>query len=255
MFFILSKALLFIISPFVWFIALLLYSFYTKKPKSVKRFRFAALFVFLFFTNSFIFNFFCSFWEVPGKRAEHLTKSYDIGIVLTGMAEYDNHLNRLSLRRGGDRIWQAIGLYKAGKIKKIFISGKSGYVTDRGLEEAAQFKSILVSWGIPKEDILIENKSVNTHGNAVETQIVLKKYPLIKSHLLITSGTHMRRSLACFEKVGLHCDSYSTDLFTSPTNHYFWDQFLIPNVNNFEDWNKLIKEWVGYVSYWMVGYI
>lgn len=239
----------------MWFIALLLYSFYTKNPRLIKRFRYASMVIFVIFTNSFLFGVFCSSWEIPGVQSTNLKNNYDVGIVLTGMAEYDNYLDRLSLRRGGDRIWQALDLYKKGKIKKIFISGKSGYVTERGLEEASQFRSVLINWGIPKDDILIENISRNTHENAVETNKVLKNHSELNTFLLITSGTHMKRSLGCFNKVGLQCDPFSTDLYTSPTNHYYWDQYLVPNVSNFDDWNKLIKEWVGYISYKLAGYI
>jgi len=71
----------------------------------------------------------------------------------------------------------------------------------------------------------------------------------------VTSGTHMRRSLACFKKEGLNCTPFSTDLLTNQTGSYHWDQYIIPSMDNFSYWNKLIKEMVGYVAYSMAGYI
>lgn len=255
MFFILSKALLILISPFTWFVLAVLGALFLKRDRYRKKLKWTAVILFFFFTNSVIFLQFCGLWEVQGKHISTL-KKYDVGIVLTGMAEYNSDLDVVSLRRGGDRIWQALTLYHKKKISKILISGDNGYVTDRGLHEAKQIKEVLISWGIPEQDIITEEISRNTHENAVETKkLIDKSYPHFNKLLLITSGTHMRRALACFEKVGLKCDSYSTDLYTGPKQHYFWDQYLIPNVSNFNDWNQLMKEWVGYVTYDIVGYI
>jgi uncharacterized SAM-binding protein YcdF (DUF218 family) len=192
---------------------------------------------------------------VPGKKIADVKKA-EVGIVLTGMAEYNTDLNVISIRRGGDRIWQAITLYHKGKIKKILISGDSGYITDRGLHEAKQMKEVLIGWGIPEKDIITEDISRNTHENAVETKKLLNRsYPHLSKFILITSGIHMTRSKGCFDKIGLKCDTYSTDLYTGPNRNYFWDQYFIPSVSNFENWNHLMKEFIGYQTYDLIGYI
>lgn len=255
MFFILSKALLFLISPFNWFIFSVIGFFFWKKLPWKNRFKWMAIIIFIFFSNSLIFLEFCRQWEVKGSHISTV-KNYDAGIVLTGMAEYNSDLDVLSIRRGGDRIWQALTLYHKGKIKKIIISGDNGYVTDKGLHEAKQMKKVLLEWGIPEKDIITEEVSRNTHENAVETKkLIDRSYPHLEKLLLITSGTHMRRAKGCFEKVGLACDTYATDLFTGPKRNYFWDQYFIPNLSNFENWDHLMKEIVGYLVYDMIGYI
>ncbi len=220
-----------------------------------KRGKIAAAIFLIFFSNTFIFNEFCRKWEIHGTPIEQVG-NYEIGIVLSGMAEYNNDLKELSIKQSGDRIWQAISLYKRKKIKKILITGKSGYLTERGLDEANQFKEVLVSWGIPSNDIITETNSKNTHENALESKKVLTiSYPHVDTCLLITSSTHMRRSLACFVQEGIICVPFSTNLYTGPNRHFFWDQLLVPNVDNFYHWNQLIKEWVGYVSYKIMGYL
>lgn len=255
MFFILSKILLFLISPFFWMIFFVGIAFFHPNIKYKKRAKIAALFFFVFFTNTFIFNEFSRKWEIHGTPIEEVG-NYEVGIVLSGMAEYNNDLKTLSLRKSGDRIWQAISLYKKNKIKKILITGKSGYITERGLDEANQFKEVLVSWGIPANDILVETNSKNTHENALETKKVLTvSYPHIDTCLLITSSLHMRRSMGCFSKEGVNCVPYSTNLNTSEKRFFYWDQLLVPNVDNFYQWNDLTKEWIGYVSYKIAGYI
>lgn len=255
MFFILSKALLFLVSPFNWFIFSVIGYFFWKREPWKKRFKWTAIVLFIFFSNTVLFSEFCRKWEVHGTPLSEI-KNYDVGIVLTGMAEYNSDLGVISIRRGGDRIWQALTLYHKGKIKKIIITGDNGYVSNKGLHEAKQMKAVLIGWGIPEKDIITEEISRNTHENAVETKkLIDRSYPHFGKLLLITSGTHMRRAKGCFDKVGLKCDTFSTDLFTGPKRNYFWDQYLIPNLNNFEDWNLLMKEMVGYMTYDMIGYI
>ncbi|MFN5844437.1 MAG: YdcF family protein [Flavobacteriia bacterium] len=255
MFFLLSKALAPFIAPFTWFaICLMCYLFWRKEPWK-KRFKWITIFIFIFFTNTAIFLEFARLWEIPGTRIPAL-KKYDVGIVLTGMGEYNNDLGVLSIRRGADRIWQALTLYHKGKIKKILITGDSGYITDRGLHEAKQVKEVLVGWGMPEKDIITEEVSKNTYENAVETKKLLdRSYPNLKTYLLITSGKHMRRANGCFEKQGLKCGLFSTDLYTGPERNYFWDQYLIPNYGNFEDWETIMKEIIGYAVYDIAGYI
>lgn len=254
MFFILSKALLFLISPFFWLSLAILGAFLLKNELWKKRMKWTSIGLFVFFSNSVVFSLFCGLWEVPGTKISDV-KPHDVAIVLGGMSEYNNDLDELTIYRQADRIFQAITLYRTGKVKKILISGDTGYITDRGLHEARQMKSILVKWGFPAEDILTEEKSKNTHENAVESVKLLKKHEDLKSYLLVTSGTHMKRSLACFKKEGLKCTPFSTDLLTNQTGSFHWDQYLIPRMDNFSYWNKLIKETVGYVAYSMAGYI
>ena len=55
--------------------------------------------LFLFFSNSVIYLEFCRLWEVHGTPIKKV-KKYDVGIVLTGMGEYNADLKVVSLRRG-----------------------------------------------------------------------------------------------------------------------------------------------------------
>jgi uncharacterized SAM-binding protein YcdF (DUF218 family) len=255
MFFILSKLLLVFLSPFLWFIVCVGIFFYWPNSIYKRRARMTGIIIFFFFSNSFIFNEFCRQWEVHGTPIDEV-RNYEVGIVLGGMAEFNNDIGVLSIRRGGDRIWQAISLYKKGKIKKILLSGDNGYLSDKGLHESEQFREVLIQWGIPAEDIIVEAVSKNTHENALETRNLLTdSFPKVDSCLLITSGSHMRRAMACFQRENVKVVPYSTDLYTGPERSFYWDQLLVPSVDTFTEWNFLIKEWVGYIAYDLVGYI
>jgi uncharacterized SAM-binding protein YcdF (DUF218 family) len=253
MFFVLSKILLLFLFPFTWILIALALAFFAKSARWRKRGKTGAIALLLVFSNQVIYLEYCRQWEVFGTKPEDL-KHHDVGIVLGGMAEYNNDLKELSIRRGGDRIWQAITLYKSGKIDKLLISGDNGDLVDKGLKEAIQMKAVLVKWGIPAQDIITETVSRNTHENAVETKKVLTRaYPQYDSFVLITSGRHMRRAMACFEAAGLTCTPYSTDLYTGPERHYSIEQFLLPDVSTLNEWNGLLKEWVGYIAYAATG--
>ena len=194
-------------------------------------------------------------WEVHGTPIDTI-EHHDVAIVLGGMFEYNGDLKEISIRRQGDRLFKAVSLYKTGKVDKLLISGDSGFITDRGLHEAKQVKEVLISWGIPSQDIITEETSINTHENAVETKKILSRsYPHYNKFILVTSGIHMKRALACFEKEGITCTAFSTDLYANQTHTYFWDQYIIPNADNMLVWNKLLKEVAGYMTYDVIGYL
>jgi uncharacterized SAM-binding protein YcdF (DUF218 family) len=253
MFFILSKILAFLFSPFLWF----LISFFTflllKNEKWKLIFKRISIFILIFFSLGFPLNFLVSRWEVAGTQMKKL-ENHEIGVVLSGMAEYNKDLKVLSARRGIDRIWQTISLYKNGKIKKILISGDSGYVIRKGLHEADQLKEVLVKWGIPAEDIIVENKSKNTYENAQFTGNLLRQYKYKKKFLLITSALHMPRAAACFKKQNLEFDVFTTDHYSMKNTEFTFDQ-LLPSINCFVMWEVYLKEVIGYTVYSLRGYL
>ncbi|MGZ4118990.1 MAG: YdcF family protein, partial [Bacteroidia bacterium] len=69
----------------------------------------------------------------------------------------------------------------------------------------------------------------------------------------ITSAFHMRRSLGCFNKVGIATVPYSTDRYAGPRKFEF-DYLFIPNSSVMNDWNTLIHEIIGYITYKISGY-
>jgi uncharacterized SAM-binding protein YcdF (DUF218 family) len=71
--------------------------------------------------------------------------------------------------------------------------------------------------------------------------------------LLITSGYHMRRSLACFQKIGIAVTPYSTDRLGGKPKFVF-DHLLLPNLHALETWQVIIHEMTGLVMYKVAGY-
>ena len=254
MFFILSKILSALLSPFLWVILFWISYVYVKAQKPKTILLWLSICLSILFSNGFVIGKFVALWEVPGTKIDEL-KTYDYGIVLSGMFEYNGTLDRLSARRGSDRLWQAVHLYHKGKIKRIILSGDSGYVFKEGLHEADQLKRLLIEQNIPASDILIENKSRNTHENAKETVKFLKEGELTSnSFILITSAIHMHRAEACFKKEGLDCATFSTDHYYDPSSSLSINSF-VPSAEAFIMWKRMIKEWIGTIMYRLFGYL
>jgi uncharacterized SAM-binding protein YcdF (DUF218 family) len=252
MFFILSKILVFIITPIVWIIVLLFFSLFSKIETRRKKCLKWSLGLVLFFSNGFIFNEAMRMWEIPATRFEDL-KRYDAGIVLGGISVYDEDLDRAQFTRNNDRLMQAIELYKRGFIQKIIFTGGSGRISHPEMKEGNYINRYLLYMGVPQKDFLIESESQNTRENATMTKVLLDKKNMKGDFLLITSAFHMRRSLGCFNKAGITVTHYSTDRYSGPRKYEF-DHVFIPDVSIINDWTNLIHEIVGFITYKMLGY-
>lgn len=255
MFFALSKIIGVLLNPLVWTILLLLCSLLVKKYKLKKRLVQVTIFVLLIFSNGFIINEAMLLWEKQPVAEQDLKVEYDFGVVLSGMVWSDSAAGKVNFLQSSDRIWQAVSLYKKGKIHKILISGGDAGFFARYEEEALILKDFLIGIGIPASDILTELKSRNTWENALYCKEYLSGIGALNSDLLlITSATHMRRAQKCFEKLQLHPDIYPVDSY-SGTRKYDLEHLIIPNILNLQKWDILLHEIFGMISYKIAGYV
>lgn len=254
MFFVLSKTLNHLVMPVTVVVILLLLSFFLRGPWRVRS-RIGALVLLLLFTNEFIANEFMKRWEIPSPAYADMRK-YKLGIVLTGtVIPQLVPDDRVYFSKGADRVIHTVQLYKLGIIERILVSGGSGRLIDIQEREADRFKQAMVLMGVPDSVILLENETRNTYESAREVKQILGRlgYPS-EDCLLITSAFHMRRSLACYAKQGLPVDTFTAD-FYAHHHGYSPDAFFVPKLEALIIWHKLVKEWVGFVAYWLAGYL
>lgn len=255
MFFVLSKVLFLFIQPINWLGGLLVYALFTKNAIRKKRALIAATVLFFFFTNRLIFNQFAKLWELKTITADQIQQPYDIGILLGGYSNSQirpNH-DRQNFSHRGNRFMNSYELYKTGKVKKLLLTGGSGDILQKNPSEAEKMREFLLRVGVPEDDIIVEGKSKNTWENAVFTKEILdEKFPNA-SCLLITSAWHMRRSIGCYEKVGVNFTAFSVDFITEK-DRWVPENSIIPDRQGFYLWEMLIKEWVGCVMYKLQGY-
>lgn len=92
-----------------------------------------------------------------------------------------------------ERLDQALRLYEAGRVDKLIVSGG----LDRNgskLTEAQGMRLYLVDKGVPKEDILLENRATSTYENLVFSREAGEKNGL-SSYLIVTHEYHAPRAL------------------------------------------------------------
>ncbi|MCF8303775.1 MAG: YdcF family protein [Bacteroidales bacterium] len=255
MFFYISKIASYLLAPVFWILLLMVIALLIKNPRRSKRFLlFTVIFTYLLM-NHFIVDEFMRKWEVPVTPDNELAAQYPAGIVLGGdIIDIDKSNDRLIFRSNADRLLQAVDLYKEGRIKKIIVSGGSGHMIYTEVYEAAYMEDFLVDIGIPAGDILVDSVSNNTHQNAINTKELLGDAYDDHTYLLITSAVHMKRALACYEKVGFSVKPYSTNKMVGH-RLYNYEHLFVPNLDSLIFWRLLIHEYVGYLAYWIMGYV
>jgi uncharacterized SAM-binding protein YcdF (DUF218 family) len=254
MFFLLSKLLNFLLTPLIWIILCFIYGLLTKDKNRKKWFLSASLIMLLVFTNPFLGNLAIKTWEVPYKNTSELRKSYDYGIVLGGIAEWDAKYKRLTFRGSTDRLAQAVDLYKTSRIKKILLSGGSGSEIKPEYKEMEYISDYLKQVGLPEEDILVESNSRNTHENAKFVAKMIDRKE--GNYLLITSAFHMRRAEGCFKKEGIKVVSWPVDRMSMPEDEEMnIKNLILPSVDYLLGWTLLLKEIFGYEIYRIMGYL
>lgn len=256
MFFYLSQFLSFLALPLTITIILIVSGAFFIKRKWGKRSLWAGIILLWFFSNPFIANQAMMAWE-PDFKAFNEVKNHEIGIVLTGVTNLSKTAyDRTFFNKGADRITHALQLYREGKIKKILITGGQGLNPVNPQSEAEVLQRFLLMTGVPAEDVMIEDQSKNTRENAVFTKSFLEKkgIDVNQEFILITSAFHMKRSKACFDKVGLLTETFPTDYYSNDTK-YDIPTLFFPDPYSIFIWHKLVKEWTGILVYKLVGYL
>lgn len=103
------------------------------------------------------------------------------------------------------RVKKAYKLLKRDKIQKLILSG--GFTSSKfpKISEAKLYEIFLTSKGIPKKNLIMEENSLDTLGNAIFSKKLILKNNLTKDGrkeiALITSSFHMKRSLFVFQYI------------------------------------------------------
>lgn len=258
MFFALSKIIDFILLPICWIFILLLISYLTKNQKSRKRSLLSILVILTLFSNPWFVNRLYLFYEQPTISLLQ-NENYTWGIVLGGgmiRPGDEDQSGKINVGETADRFIQPILLYKAGKIKKILITGGNTSIgkikIDKG-HETNDVRQIMIAMGVNPKDIYMETKARNTRENALYSAQLLKNYIKSEEVLLITSAMHMPRSIRCFEQLGFKVKAYPVDKKGSKNDSGLLD-LLTPSDHNLSRTSQLIREISGLIIYKIMGY-
>jgi len=241
MYFILSKLLIFILSPILWVFVLLIIALVTKNSKRKKRLLISSVLLLYVFANHLLFNQFARAWNIA-PYPKNNKKVYSCAIVLGGFSGADN--GKGYFNTNADRFIQGIKLLKTGKADHLLISGGNGNLIPGTFREGDWVRGQLKELQFPDSSILIEDRSRNTIENAVFSKAILKKANLHPPYLLVTSAFHMRRALMIFKKRGFDVDAYPCN-YMGGTDAVSLSN-LIPDAGALAGWDIYLKEVVGY---------
>ena len=236
-----------VLSPFNWIIVLLIAAYFIRKKSLKKTFIILAICLFIVFGNHWLLNVYAYKWQ-PKPVAANTLPVYSCGIVPGGFASprenSDGYFNA-----SADRFIQAVKLYRLGKVQHLLISGGNGKPGDKNFQEAAWVKTQLIDFGVPDSVIFIEDHSNNTQENAVNSKHLLDSLAFPPPYLLITSAFHIPRASLTFEKNGLAVDPFPCN-YTEGMDSFSFDD-LLPRPSVLPDWDRYLKEAVGYAWYGM----
>ena len=122
-----------------------------------------------------------------------------VGLLLgtTPQARFDRITNYFFIYR----IDAAEELYKAGKIKKILISGDENSLD--GINEPECMRDSLVARGVPESDIILDGKGYRTINSIINANKVFG----LKSFTIISQEFHNERAIYQAEHLGLNVEN------------------------------------------------
>jgi hypothetical protein len=135
-FFLLSKLLYYVLMPAVWLVGLLLAALLARQPRRQRQWLQAAAVLALVGTNLALSNEALRAWELAPVRLGALPASADAAVLLTGIAQDRRPKDRVYLGPGADRLTHTLWLWRAGRVRRIIISGGSGSVLEPENTEA-----------------------------------------------------------------------------------------------------------------------
>ena len=161
-------------------------------------------------------------------------------VVLSGGA---NHKYGIPMNTSGDRItlvrlMEGIRVYKSNPGSKLILTGRAiPPRTPFSIIEA----SLLVSLGIPKDDIILDTQSLDTSEEALNVKKIVGDEPFV----LVTSSSHMTRAFKLFHKQGMTPIPAPTD-FESDSDSLSVNDF-IPNTGSLNSLDGITHEYIGLV--------
>lgn len=265
-FFILSKVVQFCIEPLNWlliFLPLSLLFLSLRKPDLCRRFLLLALIdIFLVGWMPASEVFLRALEDAVPKTSIAQIPEGDIGgIIILGGAIEGGQIavdrGEVSIYSAAERITKAFELIRKYPNLPYIFSGYSGRLSPQGLSESDAFQQLVQEQGLNEAMAHYENQSRNTYENVLFMKPMIAELGstndsgVRKPWILITSASHMYRSVKIFEKQGIAVIPVLVDYQTG--NHLRWGKFDLED--GVQNWNKLVHEFIGLLAYWITGKI
>lgn len=177
------------------------------------------------------------------------------GIVVLG-GGFEGAINLVrggyDLNSGGDRFVETAVLARRFPDARVLISGGAGTLVLEGEADADTALRLLAALGVDQTRLILENRSRNTHENALFSKEIADPKPG-ETWLLVTSAFHMPRSVGLFRKVGFAVLPWPVDYRTSGEEGI--GLFRDNPVDSLQTATMAIREWIGLAAYRATGRI
>jgi len=236
--FFLKKFVTFFVEPFGMVFTLLalgLIFLYSKKEKQSKIFLSLGLALLFLFSYPPFSNFLVQNLENQYPKYDYRHDVKYIHVLGNGhntdeMQPISSHLSSA----GTKRVLEGVIIHKQIANSKIIFTGFAGK-TD--VSNAVMNSKLALALGVKKENMIINPFPKDTKEEALFTKTLIGNKPFI----LVTSATHMPRSMMLFESLGLNPIAAPTDY----NKRNFRDYFRMPGTMSFHISTIALHEYIG----------
>jgi len=174
------------------------------------------------------------------------------GVVVLGGA-VDQDLTQArgmpALNGAAERMTQAVALALRFPQARIIFTGGSANPLGNALSEADVARMLFTSLGLPEGRVTYENAARNTHENATLSAAIARPRPG-QTWLLVTSASHMPRSMGVFRAAGWPVTAWPVNYSTGTTSLSGYDAPFAARLGQAE-W--ALREYIGLLAYWAMG--
>ena len=172
-------------------------------------------------------------------------------VVLGGAVEQDMTEARgiPALNGAAERMTEPVALMRRHPGARLLFTGGQGALLHGGLTEADVARQFWTGMGVPPERMIFETGARNTHENAVLSH-ALARPRLGETWLLVTSASHMPRSVGVYRRAGWEVVPWPVNYRTGRGFHIWYAASFPGRLSEFE-WG--LREWIGMSIYRLIG--
>ena len=121
----------------------------------------------------------------------------DVAVILGAKSYVQGRVNACLVQR----VQKGVDLYRSGVVKTLIVSG--GVDREDGAIESQIMKQIAVAQGVPKQDIIEENRASSTWENIQFAQNIVDEKQLGNRVIVVSESFHIARAQAVANKQSL----------------------------------------------------
>lgn len=154
-----------------------------------------------------------------------------------------------ALNGAAERMTEAVALARLRPEARIIFTGGSAALAPGQMSEADVARALFGALGLEGPRVIFEDRSRNTWENARLTHSMLDPAPG-ETWLLVTSASHMPRSVGSFRQAGWQVVAWPVNYSTRPGGEGWFDPPFSFRLGQAE-WAA--REYVGLLAYWLLG--